>query len=181
MSDVMVFKHGPSPSPSQKTQLHSSVVGTNGPVSTNKAFAKRDARAPLALHVFWLFIVSYGQSTFSRLPVPRKNYNSALCACTCQTIKVATICWIPLCMWGFADGNDISAGIRFRVSQTCLGTNVPSGLVPSTIFWPILGYSWGLVYGAGGRPGTVPLHNLKVTSHVLHPRCAPRAVPIRFF
>ena len=32
-------------------------------------------------------------------------------------------------------------------------------------FWGILR---GLVYGEGGAPGTVPLHNLRVTSHVLH-------------
>ena len=32
----------------------------------------------------------------------------------------------------------------------------------------IFGHSWGLVYGEGGAPGTVPLHNLRVTSHVLH-------------
>ena len=32
----------------------------------------------------------------------------------------------------------------------------------------IFGHSWGFVYGEGGAPGTVPLHNLRVTSHVLH-------------
>ena len=32
----------------------------------------------------------------------------------------------------------------------------------------IFGHFWGLVYGEGGAPGTVPLHNLRVTSHVLH-------------
>ena len=37
--------------------------------------------------------------------------------------------------------------------------------------------SWGLVYGEGGAPGTVPLHNLRVTSHVLHLLGAPQVVP----
>ena len=57
---------------------------------------------------------------------------------------------------------------RISASQTCLGANVPSGLVPSTFFLDIFGHSWGLVYGEGGTPGTVPLRNLRVTSHVLH-------------
>ena len=58
---------------------------------------------------------------------------------------------------------------KHRASQTCLGANVPSGLVPSTsLFRNIFGHSWGLVCGEGGAPGTVPLHNLRVTSHVLH-------------
>ena len=57
----------------------------------------------------------------------------------------------------------------FRVSQTCLGRNVPSGLVPGTFFRCILGHSWSLPCGRGrGAPGTVPLHNLRVTSHSLH-------------
>ena len=34
-------------------------------------------------------------------------------------------------------------------------------------FDQILGILWGLVYGEGGAPGTIPLHNLRVTSHVL--------------
>ena len=33
---------------------------------------------------------------------------------------------------------------------------------------PNFGHSWGHVYGEGGAPGTVPLHNLRATSHVLH-------------
>ena len=57
---------------------------------------------------------------------------------------------------------------RIRVSQMCLGADVPSGLVPSTLFRPIFGHSFGLVYGEGGAPRTVPLHNLRVTSHVIH-------------
>ena len=43
---------------------------------------------------------------------------------------------------------------------------------PGTKYWyqvrffrSICGHSWGLVYGEGGAPGTVPLHNLRVTSH----------------
>ena len=53
-------------------------------------------------------------------------------------------------------------------SQTCLGANVLSGLVPSTVFKKNLWAFLGLVYGKGGAPGTVPLHNLRVTSHLLH-------------
>ena len=57
----------------------------------------------------------------------------------------------------------------YEVSQTCLGANVLSGLVPSTVFkqnlWAFLG---PCVRGRGGATGTVPLHNLRVTSHVLH-------------
>ena len=63
-----------------------------------------------------------------------------------------------------------------RVSQTCLGANVPSGLVPSTFFRNVLGHSRGLVYGEGGTPGTVHLHNLRVTSHVLH-----QDVPLKWY
>ena len=37
---------------------------------------------------------------------------------------------------------------------------------------PTGSHSWGLVYGEGGAPGTVPLHNLGVTSHVLHQKSA---------
>ena len=44
-------------------------------------------------------------------------------------------------------------------------------------FSPIFGHSWGLVYGERGAPGTVPLHNLTLTSHVLHVLGAPRVVP----
>ena len=72
-----------------------------------------------------------------------------------------------------------------RVSQTCLGANVPSGLVPSTFFktyfWAFLGpcVQGGTEYvsfelflgilsgpgeGRGGAPGTVPLQNPEVTS-----------------
>ena len=29
------------------------------------------------------------------------------------------------------------------------------------------------MYGEGGAPGTVPLHNLRVTSHVLHTKRCP--------
>ena len=43
-----------------------------------------------------------------------------------------------------------------------------SCLVPSTFFRPIFGHSWGLVHGEGGAPGTVPLRNLRVTSHLHH-------------
>ena len=32
----------------------------------------------------------------------------------------------------------------------------------------IFGHCCGLVYGEGGTPGTVHLHNLRVTSHLLH-------------
>ena len=48
--------------------------------------------------------------------------------------------------------------VTVGVSQTCLGANVPSGLVPGTLFRNIFGHSWGLVYGEGGAPSTVPLH-----------------------
>ena len=57
----------------------------------------------------------------------------------------------------------------FGVSQTCLGANVLSGLVPSTVFqknlWAFLG---PCVRGMGAPPVTVPLHNLRVASHVLY-------------
>ena len=61
----------------------------------------------------------------------------------------------------------------------CLGANVLSALVPSTFFRNILGHSWGLVYGEGGVPGTVPLHNL---SHFTcsSPRFAPWVAPCTF-
>ena len=43
-------------------------------------------------------------------------------------------------------------------------------------FWSIFGHSRGLVQGEGGAPVTVPLHDLRVTSHVLH-----RDVPLGWY
>ena len=51
---------------------------------------------------------------------------------------------------------------RSRVSQTCLGTNVP---------WPGQVCFFRTIFGGngGGPDSMVPLHNLRrVTSHVLH-------------
>ena len=45
----------------------------------------------------------------------------------------------------------------------------------------IFGDSWGLVHGEGGAPGTVPLHNLRVTSHVLHQEVPLAWYRVRFF
>ena len=45
----------------------------------------------------------------------------------------------------------------------------------------IFGHSWGLVYGEGGAPGTVPLHNLRVTSHVLHQKVPLGWYRVRLF
>ena len=58
--------------------------------------------------------------------------------------------------------------VRLRVSQTCLGANVLSGLVPSTVFKKNLWAFLGPCVREGGAPGTVPLHNVRVTPHVLH-------------
>ena len=46
---------------------------------------------------------------------------------------------------------------------------------------PIIGHSWGLVYGEGGAPGTVPLTHPKVTSHVLHQDVPRGWYQVRFF
>ena len=70
---------------------------------------------------------------------------------------------------------------KLLVSQACLGANVLSGLVPSKVFRNIIGHSWGLVYGEGGAPGTVPLHSLRVTSHVLHQYAPLWWYQVRFF
>ena len=48
-------------------------------------------------------------------------------------------------------------------------------------FRTILGHSWGLVYGEGGAPGMVPLHNLRGTSHVLHQDVPLGWYQVRFF
>ena len=48
-------------------------------------------------------------------------------------------------------------------------------------FRRIFGHSWGLVYGEGGAPGTVPLHNLRVTSHVLHQKVPLGWYRVRLF
>ena len=54
------------------------------------------------------------------------------------------------------------------VSQTCLGANVLSGLVPSTFLKNYFGIFLGSCVWGRGRSRMVPLHNLRVTSHVLH-------------
>ena len=53
--------------------------------------------------------------------------------------------------------------LKRALAQTCL-----RAWYQVRFFGNIFGHSWGLVYGEGGAPGTVPLHNLRVTSHVLH-------------
>ena len=45
----------------------------------------------------------------------------------------------------------------------------------------IFGHSWGLVYGEGGAPGTVPLRNLRVTSHILHQKVPLGWYRVRLF
>ena len=45
----------------------------------------------------------------------------------------------------------------------------------------VFGHCWGLVYGEGGDPGTVPLHNLRVTTHVLHQDVPLGWYQVRFF
>ena len=45
----------------------------------------------------------------------------------------------------------------------------------------ILGHSWVLVDGEEGTPGTVPLQNLRVTSHVLHQDVPLAWYRVRFF
>ena len=37
------------------------------------------------------------------------------------------------------------------------------------------------MYGEGGAPGTVPLHNLRVTSHVLHEEVVPSTFLLNYF
>ena len=46
---------------------------------------------------------------------------------------------------------------------------------------PIFGHSWGFVYGEGGTPGTVPLHNLRVTSHAQRRDMPLGWYEVRFF
>ena len=55
--------------------------------------------------------------------------------------------------------------------QTCL-----LAWYQARFFRPIFRHAWGLVYGEGGAPGTVPLHNLRVTAHVL-----PRDEPLGWY
>ena len=94
-----------------------------------------------------------------------KNWNEGTFACSPGT-KTGTRARSP--KPPFYETARLSPSESIRVSQTCLGANVPSGLVPNTFFRLIFGHSWGLEYGEGGAPGPVPLHNLRVTSHVLH-------------
>ena len=45
-------------------------------------------------------------------------------------------------------------------------------------------HSWGLVYGEGGAPGAIPLHNLRITSHIPHqdvPLGGPKYVSFELF
>ena len=56
-----------------------------------------------------------------------------------------------------------SGFLKRALAQTCLRAWYQVRFLRN-----IFGHSWGLVYGEGGAPGTVPLHNLRVTSHVLH-------------
>ena len=52
--------------------------------------------------------------------MPRKNKNSVLCNCTCQTTKVVENMLNPCFLRGCADGDDVSANI-------CIGNKKISG------------------------------------------------------
>ena len=64
-----------------------------------------------------------------------------------------------------------SGFLKRTLAQTCL-----RAWYQVRFLRPIFGHSWGLVYGEGSAPGTVPLHNLRVSSHVLH-----RDVPLGWY
>ena len=61
------------------------------------------------------------------------------------------------------DSSDNSEFLKRALAQTCFRVWYQVRFLRR-----IFGHSWGLVCGEGGTPGTVPLHNLRVTSHVLH-------------
>ena len=59
----------------------------------------------------------------------------------------------------------VSGFVKRALVETCLEAWYQVRICEEIL--GILG-SWGLVQGEGGALGTVPLHNLRVTSHVLH-------------
>ena len=71
--------------------------------------------------------------------------------------------------------------LGLSATQACLGANVPSGLVTSTFSKIVLGPSRSFVWGEGGASGTVPLRNLRVTSHVLRQHVPLEWFQVRFF
>ena len=81
---------------------------------------------------------------------------------------------------GFGFCQKFVGNASFRVSQTCLGANVLSGLVPSTVFKKNLWAFLGPCVRGRGRPwyGT----SARPESHFTcsSPRCVPRAVPSTF-
>ena len=93
--------------------------------------------------------------------------------CRCQGFSLKT-CLVPS---SFCRRQGFS--LKRALAQTCLLAWYQVRFFKDTI----LGHSWGLVYGEGGTSGTLPLHNLRVTSNVLHqdaPPPPPRVVPSRF-
>ena len=101
--------------------------------------------------------------------VRRKFGPKSLCLC----------CFLPWNMWFFPGLYSKNCGI-VGVSQTCLGTNVPSGLVPSTVF---LKYFWaflGPCVGGRRRPWYGTSAQLESHFTCSSPRCAPRVVPSTF-
>ena len=69
-----------------------------------------------------------------------------------------------------------SGFLKRALAQTCFRVWYQVGFLRR-----IFGHSWGLVYGEGGAPGTVPLHNLRVTSHVLHQKVLLGWYRVRLF
>ena len=68
-----------------------------------------------------------------------------------------------------AENRRYSGFLKRALAQTCFRV-----WCQVRFFTRIFGHSWGLVYREG--PGTVPLHNLRVTSHVLH-----QEVPLEWY
>ena len=84
-----------------------------------------------------------------------------------QIAKIATIFWCAKQKSGF---------LKRALAQTCF-----RAWYQVRFLRRIFGHSWGLVYGEGGAPGTVPLHNLRVTSHVLHLKVPLEWYRVRLF
>ena len=70
---------------------------------------------------------------------------------------------------------------RFGVSQTRLGANVPSGLVPSTFFRSNFWAFQGPCVRGRGCPWYDTSTRPESTFTCSSPRCAPRVVPSTFF
>ena len=73
-------------------------------------------------------------------------------------------------------GQTISGFLKRALAQTCL-----RALYQASFFRSFFGHSKGLVQGEGGAPGTVHLHDLRVTSHVLHRDVPLGWYQVRFF